>query len=371
MLAAIGLRTFSHGAFHNAGTPLDIPHSFDCAARQAAWQYGKATLPRRGDFKTLFDALQLENGCGIAAPPSADRWTPPTLPTPPVGGVYVAPNAAAGGDGSIGKPFATIQAALDQAAAMDGAATILLRAGTHVVASQLVVTAAHSHVAVQNYNGERAVISGGIALSSLAVASAWKPFDVRNASTVWNAALGQNNVFGRATARKDANGVKYLGQRDSLAACEAAAAAHNAAHYADADAGKPHAAPSGAYEYREALTVNECTVRCAAGRARNSAPPLPLRAALTPHRAAPPPRALSPHSGTTRTSPTSSGPAVATARRIAGDPRRKERSTPRGSPLARATSTSPRWGRGRRRSKASASAASARCGRSSRTATPN
>ena len=47
------------GKMTNGGTPPGVPPTFDCKARAAAWEYGKYLLPERGDFRTLFEALQL------------------------------------------------------------------------------------------------------------------------------------------------------------------------------------------------------------------------------------------------------------------------------------------------------------------------
>ena len=44
-----------------------MPPTFDCKARAAAWEYGKYLLPDRGDFRTLFEALQLQVSCPAAA----------------------------------------------------------------------------------------------------------------------------------------------------------------------------------------------------------------------------------------------------------------------------------------------------------------
>ena len=41
----------------NSGTPDGVPASFDCALRSLAYDYGRALLPGRGTFRTLFDAL--------------------------------------------------------------------------------------------------------------------------------------------------------------------------------------------------------------------------------------------------------------------------------------------------------------------------
>ena len=48
------------GSMIQPGTPPGVPPEFDCAMRSLAWKYGKKKLPERGDFKTLFESLQLQ-----------------------------------------------------------------------------------------------------------------------------------------------------------------------------------------------------------------------------------------------------------------------------------------------------------------------
>jgi hypothetical protein len=161
----------------NSGTPQGVPASYDCSVREHAWEFGKATLPSRGDFKSLFDALQLQHCKNVSAPhPTAmDAWQPPSYPTPTASALlYVAPDAAAGGDGTKAKPFATLAQAV-AAAAGKPKATILLRAGVHH-SGQLVITAAHAGITFQNYQGEHAVVSGGVPIQ--ATKADWKPFNV-------------------------------------------------------------------------------------------------------------------------------------------------------------------------------------------------
>ena len=55
----------ANGMVHS-GTPGGVPPSADCAIRKFAWEYGKSLQPSRGDFKSLFDALQL-GACGEKA----------------------------------------------------------------------------------------------------------------------------------------------------------------------------------------------------------------------------------------------------------------------------------------------------------------
>jgi hypothetical protein len=48
------------GGMIQPGTPPNVPPEFDCAMRTLAWEYGKKKLPERGEFRTLFESLQLQ-----------------------------------------------------------------------------------------------------------------------------------------------------------------------------------------------------------------------------------------------------------------------------------------------------------------------
>ena len=60
----------------NPGTPGGVPASYDCSVRRHAYEFGKVTLPSRGEFKTLYDALQL-HACGVTSPTSSK--SPPSF----------------------------------------------------------------------------------------------------------------------------------------------------------------------------------------------------------------------------------------------------------------------------------------------------
>ena len=119
-------------AFRNQGTPPNVSASFDCESRRHAYEFAKTTLPHRGEFRTVFDALQLQ-ACGLTPPSEMDDFVAPRFPTPSSGTVlYVAANAtAAEGDGSKAKPFALPQALAAAAAVTTGPVTLLLRGGTY------------------------------------------------------------------------------------------------------------------------------------------------------------------------------------------------------------------------------------------------
>lgn len=227
----------------NSGTPGGVPAHYDCAVREHAWEFGKATLPSRGDFKSLFDALQLQH-CNVSAPhpTTMDVWKPPSYPTPTTGALFVAPGAPAGGNGTKAKPFATLAQAVS-AAAGKGKVTILLRAGVHY-SGQLLISAAHAGITFQNYQGEHAIVSGGVPIQ--AAKADWKPYKVAPAAeasvvakppsppvplpTGWTDEPGSNNVFGRAKPGASSEDMVFLGHFTEWGPCVAAMVSQNSSH---------------------------------------------------------------------------------------------------------------------------------------------
>jgi hypothetical protein len=174
-MACIAVGGLAATEFHNHGTRPEVTKSFDCEVRRHAWEFAKATLPERGAFRTAFEALQLE-ACDLATPADYDEYVSPTFATPASDTVIHAdPSAAPGGDGSQAKPFRTFEAAVD-AAAVPGPKTILLHAGTYHT-SGVVLTAAHSNLTIQNFDGADAVVSGAVPVANSK--DAWSLHDAR------------------------------------------------------------------------------------------------------------------------------------------------------------------------------------------------
>ena len=175
-----------------SGTPPLVARSFDCEMRRHAWEFAKRTLPRRGSFRTVFDALRLQE-CNVTAPPVHDVYTPPRFATPSaVEHVFwVDANASYGGSGSKTSPFVRakslpfccastvflskivsfrvrsiphqvkLEVAVEAAAESGPGATIILRAGRHYTGG-IVLTARHAGLTIQNFEGEHAVIAGAV-----------------------------------------------------------------------------------------------------------------------------------------------------------------------------------------------------------------
>ena len=101
----------------------DVPASFDCAMRKAAYDFGKKLVPRQGSFEALYYALDLNSDdCHVDydafAGPKADDVILPA------DAVYVAPGGA--GDGAAASPLGALQAAYDLAASR-ASKTVVLR----------------------------------------------------------------------------------------------------------------------------------------------------------------------------------------------------------------------------------------------------
>ena len=109
-------------------------------------------------------------GKGVQSPEAhAPRFTagavlPLADPVPP-GALFVAAGAAPRGDGSIGAPFATVDAALDR---VRGSGTIVLRGGVY---HESVFVGASKQVTIRSYPGEEVVFDGSVALTE------WTPDD--------------------------------------------------------------------------------------------------------------------------------------------------------------------------------------------------
>lgn len=169
-----------HTSAWSAGSP-----EFNCKIRLLAYEFGQRMLPRYGRFADLYYALGLNDGtCGNILPETPaftavdyDLNTPPPsycenahVAEQPDAAVYFV-DAAHGNDasstGGLQAPFKTVQRAVDAAAIAGGGgaeATINLRAGRHYLGSTVQLSEANSNLVIQNYRGERAVVSGAVHL---------------------------------------------------------------------------------------------------------------------------------------------------------------------------------------------------------------
>jgi hypothetical protein len=199
----------SHTMVHS-GTPQGVPPQSDCAIRQFAWEYGRRLQPGRGEFKSLFDALQL-GGCGgsgvvVTTPTQPDSWQPPpsTSQQPAQAAAAAAdvqPFRTAASDGTAvlslvvdpvlgvdptedpgptsGRPthsFRSIAAAVHASRMTRRRGQpvhVLLRGGVHFLGrtGTIHLGVADAGMTIRNADGEKAVVSGGV---NLTLTTLWK-----------------------------------------------------------------------------------------------------------------------------------------------------------------------------------------------------
>ncbi|KAJ1456469.1 hypothetical protein M885DRAFT_564118 [Pelagophyceae sp. CCMP2097] len=219
----LGARAAAFGEFVNSGTPAGAPFDVDCAVRKTAWEFGKAKLPNRGGFKTLFDALQLQV-CGVAAKMEDDVFK--ALEHEAKGKViFVATDGSNENAGTLEKPLLSIEAALDSVSKRRkegerGEFTISLRGGVYEV-DGIRITRVHSNVTVQNYKGEAATISGGVAFQI--PKKDWRPF--LQEKMAWRRYAGESNVFGLIQPQTSSPGFEYVGNFKAVEGCASKAEA--------------------------------------------------------------------------------------------------------------------------------------------------
>jgi hypothetical protein len=146
----------------NLGNPPGVSAHYDCEVRKHMWEFAKETLPHRGSFKTVFDALQLQRCNNVTAPATEDTHTAPYFATPRTTTViFVDSNASGGGDGSKVRPFSTLEAGIHAAAKGKAPVTVVLREGAYYTEG-IVLSAQHSGITIQNFEGEEAVVTGAV-----------------------------------------------------------------------------------------------------------------------------------------------------------------------------------------------------------------
>ena len=165
---------------------IPVPTSFDCAMRNFAYEHGKALLPRKGAFESLYNALGLNEECNGTLSSSPSQ-SPVRVAPVPNGAVHVSPTGKDGAScGSESAPCATIQHAADKAKASTGG-TVVVHGGTYYLEQAVLLTAAHSGLTIQAAAGEAPVISGGVRLQTT-----WRAYNTSAAT--WDTEAGTNNV---------------------------------------------------------------------------------------------------------------------------------------------------------------------------------
>jgi hypothetical protein len=156
-------------ALHIRGTPQE---DFECPWRESAMRYAPKLQPwlNTTQQRQLFDALELATLCGQTFHPANASAAAAPAPAPPPAGPIFFVDARVGADANPGtkeRPLATLAAAVAAARAAPGAATLLLRAGSFHLSETLELDARDSGLTIAAFEGERAVVSGGVVVSDL------------------------------------------------------------------------------------------------------------------------------------------------------------------------------------------------------------
>jgi hypothetical protein len=154
----------------------------DCMAYALAYEYALRAQPARAPNLDVFNALRLGPNCGVPPPPALDAarsfWPPFTVINAGVPTFYVSPTGNDADPGTEAAPFRTVlrgvNATRGARAPGTGPAAIVLRAGIHLLGDTVSLDDRDDGLAISNYPGEAAWVSGAAVLSSLD----WKPFDV-------------------------------------------------------------------------------------------------------------------------------------------------------------------------------------------------
>jgi hypothetical protein len=162
--------------WHLRGTPQE---DFDCAWRPLAYEFAPVLQPwlNSTQLRQLYDALELGPKCNVTTREHEPERAVAKRITAPLGAGSVSfyVSASAGSDdnaGTLDQPFATLAHAVaaarrSRALSTKAAATIHVRAGTYYLDAPIVLTERDSGLTISAYQGEHAVVSGGVRLSGL------------------------------------------------------------------------------------------------------------------------------------------------------------------------------------------------------------
>lgn len=193
----------------------------DCSAYSLAYERALQLIPSRAPNIDVWNALRLGPECGAAPPPDAaslgiDAPWPPKEPLASTDGptFFVSPTGDDSASGTEAAPFATIArgVAATRTARAPGAgpASVVLRAGVHVLGNTINLGFQDQQLTIAAYPGEAAWVSGGAPVGPLS----WSPVNV-SASTganVWSAHVPNPPVFmtGLNTLASDGSPSKRL-----------------------------------------------------------------------------------------------------------------------------------------------------------------
>ena len=222
--AATAAGRLRHGPLPKASaSPANVDPKLDCAIRELAWDYAKKLLPRQGDFKSAYDALQL-GACPNSPLSSSPRFRHELSHAVPLGAaddaVILYVDASKGIDsnpGTLTQPVKTVMHAVklsrvQRVAGQQG--IIYLRAGTYYLSNTVSLGPEDSNLIISGYSDESATVSGG---------KEYKFDWVKVVDEMGPIMPGVNAINGTVSIGGQSNGmVWFYGKVDNASDCQAA-----------------------------------------------------------------------------------------------------------------------------------------------------
>ena len=153
-----------------SATPLNIDPSLDCSLKELAWQFARKLLPQQGEFRSAFDALQLQD-CGVPLPetkarPFQNQHQQQRAVNSNPDSLYVdAVNGSDSNPGTLSQPlqslFAAVMLLRSFRPVTTKLVTIYLLPGTYYLTNTITLGPEDSNLVIVSYADEEAVISGG------------------------------------------------------------------------------------------------------------------------------------------------------------------------------------------------------------------
>lgn len=217
--------------------PSDVDPEFDCAWREYAMEYAPSIQPKltTKQHNQLFYALELASLCNHSSYkdstfPALIQSQVPQTPAFGDSDVVFFVDADHGsdtaGDGSLDKPFATLQRAVaatrnSRALTTSSSFSIQLRNGTYRLSEPVELTEEDSGLSIAGYLNETATITGALLLGD---DLNWVRSDDPTLPThEWQLYPNTNVLYGHCeTPTTCSNGFELLGVFDTLDGCTAA-----------------------------------------------------------------------------------------------------------------------------------------------------
>jgi hypothetical protein len=213
-----GLCSADNGPLPKASaSPANVDPELDCDLRALAWDYARKLLPLRGEFTSVYDALQLENCKAPSAKEHEPRpFTHTVSLTADALAFYV--DAASGNDsnpGTLNRPVKTIMQAVKLSRAKSGQQRVIyLRRGTYYLTETINLGTEDSNLVISGYPEEVATVSGGREYK----------FDWVNVVDEMGPIMpGVNAIYGAVSAGGQSTGAAWFyGIVDNAIACQMA-----------------------------------------------------------------------------------------------------------------------------------------------------